>query len=166
MAISLNDHENRIKDVEVKLPDIENKLNDITQSGYYEIKSYSMRGYGSITVDTKYTNWDYQICGWNGAIAGDGREYREGSGNMQFSKSRIRISAEGIQMSSGSRPVIDISKSGNVMKISQASGSYYPITGSYTVTFIFLKPTANSLYYKLLDRVSSLFSEVISCLSA
>ena len=164
MAISLNDHENRIKDVEVKLPDIENKLNDITQSGYYEIKSYSMRGYGSITVDTKYTNWDYQVCGWDGAIAGDGYDYHKGQGNMQFSKSRIRISTYETQASSGARPVIAISKSGNVMKISQGSG--YPIKGSYTVTFIFLKPTANNLYYKLLDRVSSLFSEVISCLSA
>lgn len=144
MAISLNDHENRIKDVEVKLPDIENKLNDITQSGYYEIKSYSMKGYGNITVDTKYTNWDYEVCGWKGAIAGDGREYTKGAGNMQFSKSRIRISTMETQPRSGSRPIIDISKSGNVIKISKG-GRYFDITESYTVTFIFLKPTANNL---------------------
>ena len=61
MAISLNDHENRIKSFEGKLPDIENRIDNLVSSAKsWEIVTLYRSG-SSYPFDSKYSGWNYIV---------------------------------------------------------------------------------------------------------
>ena len=68
MAISLTDHENRIKSFEAKLPDIENRINSIIASAKDHTIVTLSRNSGFV-FDSKYTNYNYVVCGISASIS-------------------------------------------------------------------------------------------------
>ena len=71
MAISLNDHENRIRSFEGKLPGIENRINSLVASAKSWVKVTCNRSGNAFNYPSQYSSWDFIVIGGFMGYVGD-----------------------------------------------------------------------------------------------
>ena len=173
MAISLNDHENRIKNFEAKLPDISNRITNLEKSNMsitrydagaiYEIHFPS---HSTSYIDvTSYLNMNLKNDDYiSGEVRFHAPRYSQLTNDLQTMIISLKNQPISYELKQGTTHTFGFKIENNkiYMKYYNSRGSAYYIG----LRGFLIKLGSNNLYYKLLDRVSSLFSEVISCLSA
>lgn len=122
MSISLNDHENRIKAVELQLPDIENRIaNIISTAKKYTILTVKIsvpNSSGSVSIPSEYANSKIALLSCNV----DGTKYGHNSGGSV----KYRISCLISNNNTSSINLSDCSSDG---------GSFYINKNATTLTF-------------------------------
>lgn len=176
MAISLNDHENRIKNFEAKLPDISNRITNLENNPKSSVTRIDAATLGQMTfssnpssinisskisglTSTSYVSYsnirvDLHANFWYG--------YKSGLPDLGLTRSGSKSFTYG-DLTSNTPTSFGINVNNGSFSLSVGNANfgrpiYCRMTGAIYVV------NANNLYYKLLDRVSSLYKEVVSWL--
>ena len=138
MSISLNNHEERIKNAELELPKIQSRIDNLVASGK-DYAVYTVKGGSNTTVDSKWSSCKMCLisCSISAKI-----DYSTDSGgsdvsSISVSSSTSRINAYGT--ATKGRPTFYINKNGTTLSISISNNNYRIDTYRATATVLLYK---------------------------
>lgn len=94
MAISLNDHENRIRSFEGKLPGIENRINSLAASAKKWVKVTCNRSGNAFNYPSQYSSWDFIVIGGFMGYVGDCYVNCQPNGGVQLRPRRVNTNMD------------------------------------------------------------------------
>ena len=137
MAISLNNHEERIKNAELELPKIQSRIDNLVASGK-DYAVYTVKGESNTTVDSKWSSCN--MCLISCSITAETYYNNDGvidRANIDISSSTSRINAYGT--ATKGRPTFYINKNGTKLSISISNGDYHIDIYRATATVLLYK---------------------------
>ena len=137
MSISLNNHEERIKNAELELPKIQSRIDNLVASGK-DYAVYTVKGESNTTVDSKWSSCN--MCLISCSISAETYYNSDGvidRANINISSSTSRINAYGTATKRS--PTFYINKNGTTLSISISNGDYHINTYKATATVLLYK---------------------------
>ena len=137
MSISLNNHEERIKNAELELPKIQSRIDNLVASGK-DYAVYTVKGESNTTVDSKWSSCN--MCLISCLISAETYYNSDGvidRANINISSSTSRINAYGTATKRS--PTFYINKNGTTLSISISNGDYHINTYKATATVLLYK---------------------------
>lgn len=140
MSISLNNHEERIKNAELELPKIQSRIDNLVASGK-DYAIYTVTGRSNTTVDSKWSSCKMCLisCSMSAKISYSTDSGGSDVSTIDVSSSTSRINAYPYSTASQGRPTFYINKNGTTLSISISNNEYDINTYRTTATVLLYK---------------------------